>query len=192
MRRIVSLIALALIAASCGGNSADEATTTVASAPPTTAAATTTVPSTTSTTTPQPAASGHPLVIAAVDFEAGVVELRNDGSDPYDLEGHWACNRPSYLQVPAQVLAPGETVEVSAGSLLLSADSGELGLYASSDFGSPDAIIRYVQWGSDSHGRTATAVAAGVWTAGQFIDNGGASIVSSGSDPVGAADWSTS
>ncbi len=192
MRRIVSLIALALIAASCGGDAADEATTTVSSAPPITAA-TTTVPATTSTTTPEePAASGHPLVIAAVDFEAGVVELRNDGSEPYDLEGHWACNRPQYIQVPAQVLAPGATVEVNAGSLLLSADSGEFGLYTSSDFGSADAIIRYVQWGSDSHGRTATAVAAGVWTAGEFVDNGGASIVSSGSDPVGAADWSTS
>jgi hypothetical protein len=59
------------------------------------------------------------------------------------------------------VLAQGDVVEIEASAVRLNPDSGELALYTSDDFSNADDIIRYVQWGTDSHGRAATAVAGG-------------------------------
>lgn len=146
---------------------------------------TTTVAATTTTT----AVSGGILVIAAIDFDEGTYTLRNDVDAALDLSGYFACNRPSYVELPAATLDPGATLDISTGGLSLSADDGELGVYDSQSFSSTSAIQAYVQWGSDGHGRTGTAVDAGVWTAGDFVDNAGASIVSIGSNPISARDW---
>ncbi|MCL1588393.1 MAG: hypothetical protein M3092_08240, partial [Actinomycetia bacterium] len=133
-----------------------------------------------------------PLVIVAVDFEAGLIVIRNDGDEDYDLTGHWICNRPTYSELPGEVLGSGAIIEIDTAVIGLSADSGEIALYTSSDFGSADDILRYVQWGTDSHGRTAVAVAGGVWQDGDFVNNQSANIESSGSDPISASDWSSS
>ncbi|MEN8237675.1 MAG: hypothetical protein ABFR53_00600 [Actinomycetota bacterium] len=207
-RTITLLIALTLLAAACSSDSdpsADDAATTTEAPASTTApiAATTTEAETSASTTVPVAATtteasesdggsaSSPLVIAAVDFEAGVIRIRNDGGEDYDLSGHWICNRPTYSELPGEVLAPGEVVEIDAAAIGLSADSGEIALYESSDFGNSDDIRRYVQWGTDSHGRTTIAVAGGVWQEGDFIDNQGGNIESTGSDPVSAPDWSS-
>ena len=193
MRRAMPLIlALTLLVAACASSNdatGDTPTTTSGStpseAPPTTAAE--------SATTTSEVSRGEvsPLVIVAVDFEAGFILIRNDGDEDYDLTGHWICNRPTYSELPSEVLAPGRIIEIDTAAIGLSADSGEIALYTSSDFASADDILRYVQWGSDSHGRTATAVAGGVWQDGDFVDNQGANIESTGSDPISAADWSS-
>ncbi len=130
-------------------------------------------------------------MVLEIDFDSSFILIRNDGAEDYDLSGHWVCNRPSYNQLPEQVLAPGDVIELDVRSLGLSADSGELALYTSGDFESPTDIIRYVQWGTDSHGRTDTAVAGGVWPDGDFVDNQGSSIKSSGSNPVSSDEWSS-
>jgi hypothetical protein len=145
------------------------------------------------TTTAEVPAGGEasPLVIVAVDFEAGLIVIRNDGDEDYDLTGHWICNRPTYSELPGEVLGPGTIIEIDTAVIGLSADSGEVALYTSSDFGNADDILRYVQWGTDSHGRTAVAVAGGVWQDGDFVDNLGGNIESTGSDPVSASDWSS-
>jgi hypothetical protein len=132
-----------------------------------------------------------PLVIVAVDFEAGVILIRNDGDEDYDLAGHWICNRPNYSELPSEVLAPGRIIEIDTSVIELSAADGEIALYSSNSFGSADDILRYVQWGSDSHGRTSTAVAGGVWQPGDFVGNQSNNIESTGSDPISAADWSS-
>jgi hypothetical protein len=128
----------------------------------------------------------------AIDFTAGFILIRNNGDEDYDLAGHWICNRPTYSQLPNEVLGPGDAVEVEASAVRLSADSGELALYRSDGFSNAEDIIRYVQWGTDAHGRTATAISGGVWQSGDFVDNQGGNIDSVGSDPVSAADWSSS
>ena len=190
-----------MLAAACStGSSSDsteDAPTTVpnstTSETPTTVARETTTSAAPATTTSEVSSeSGSPLVIASVDFEAGLILFRNDGDDDYDLTGHWICNRPTYSELPGEVLAPGTTIEIATAAIGLKADSGEIALYTSSDFGSADGILRYVQWGTDSHGRTAVAVAGGVWQDGDFVDNQGGTIESVGSDPVSAADWSSS
>lgn len=131
--------------------------------------------------------TGSDIVIASIDFGAGTVTLRNDGAAAYDLSGHFLCNRPTYIEVPGGELAPGATVDVAFG---LDASDGEMALYTSRSFDDPDAMLRYVQWGGDQHGRTATAVAAGVWQEGDTVTGGASVITSSGDNPSSAADWS--
>lgn len=137
------------------------------------------------------AADGGGLVIDRVSFDSSEVTIRNSGSEPYDLTGHAICNRPGYFTIPGQILEPGESVVVDASGIGISAGGGEVGLYSSSNFGDAGAILAYVQWGSDSHGRTEVAVQAGVWAAGEFVEGGGSAIVSSGNSPNSASDWSS-
>jgi hypothetical protein len=202
LRGIAPMLVLGLLATACAGaedSSVEETPTTAAasSTPTTTAAQETTssssAPTTSSTGESDPGVSdtASPLVVVAIDFAAGFILIRNDGDDDYDLGGHWICNRPTYGQLPDEVLAPGDVVEIEASAVELSAGSGELALYTSRDFSNADDVLRYVQWGSDSHGRTATAVAGGVWQQGDFVDNQGGNLNSVGSDPVSAADWSS-
>jgi hypothetical protein len=184
MRRVIVLaLVLTMIAAACsseGDSSADDTSTTTSAAASTTEASGNAVSD-----------SSSALVIASVDFDAGLIVLRNDGGDDYDLAGHWICNRPTYSQLPDEVLAPGGIVEIDAAVIGLTASSGEIALYKSREFGSADDVLRYVQWGTDSHGRTGTAVAGGVWQDGDFVDNQGGNIESIGSNPISAADWSS-
>lgn len=197
-----TLTILALVLAACGGSAGTDdpppssTTTTTTQAPTTTTTATpadgdTTTTTTQATTTTAATQVSGPakLVIASIDFETGMFTLRNDGGESLDLTGYFACNRPNYVELPGRVLEPGATTDISTGGLSLSADDGELGIYTSQSFSSTSAIRAYVQWGSDGHGRTGTAVDAGVWTEGEFVDNQGAPIVSSGSDPISSADW---
>ena len=191
MRRIIPLVVVLMLLVAACSNSDDAAgdtpTTTSSSVPSETPA--TTAPETATTTSGVSRGEVSPLVIVAVDFEAGFILIRNDGDEDYDLAGHWICNRPTYSELPSETLAPGRIIEIDTSAIGLSADSGEIALYTSSDFANVDDILRYVQWGTDSHGRTATAVAAGVWQDGDFVDNQGGNIESTGSDPVSAADW---
>ena len=192
MRRAIPLVlALMLVTAACNsGSDSTSGDTSVTAAPSTTAAPPTTTASET-TTSEVSRGQVSPLVIVGVDFEAGFILIRNDGDEDYDLAGHWICNRPNYSELPSEILGPGRIIEIDTAAIGLSADSGEIALYTSSDFSSADDIRRYVQWGTDSHGRTATAVAGGVWQNGDFVDNQGGNIESNGSDPVSAADWSS-
>jgi hypothetical protein len=195
MRRAIPLVlALTLFATACSSGSSDdsvvETSTTVPSS--TSSVTPTSVVSDTTTSVVSGGSEASPLVIVAVDFETGVILIRNDGDEDYDLAGHWICNRPTYSELPAEVLAPGTIIEIDTAAIGLDADSGEIALYTSRDFGSADDILRYVQWGTDSHGRTAVAVAGGVWQDGDFVDNQGANIESTGSGPISASDWSSS
>ena len=208
LRGTALLIVVSLLAAACSGtndSSVQETSTTVegGASVATSTSATTSAPETTSsasaTTTSSTGApdsgvrdAASPLVVVAIDFAAGFILIRNDGDEDYDLGGHWICNRPTYSQLPDQVLAPRDVVEIDASVVGLNGDSGELALYTSRDFSNADDIIRYVQWGTDSHGRTATAVAGGVWQKGDFVDSQGGNLDSVGSNPVSAADWSSS
>lgn len=192
MKRVIPLaLALLLVAAACGSGS-DSATTDTSDTAATSTSAqesTTVVPAT--TTSKASGGEASPLVIVAVDFEAGFILIRNDGAEDYNLAGHWICNRPNYSELPNEILAPDGIIEVDTSVIELSSADGEIALYSSNSFGSSDDILRYVQWGNDSHGRTATAVAGGVWQTGDFVNNLGGAIESSGSDPISAADWSS-
>lgn len=170
MRRLVILILGAMLLASCGG---DSTATTLASS---TSQDTATPPesSTSSdaetTTTAGEVAEGE-FAITEIDFAAGELTITNVGDNAASLEGYRLCQRPTYSPVTDDTLEPGESVTLDA-SVVGGFDptSGELGLYKSALFDNPDDIVSYVEWGRAGHGRSATAVDAGIWPADAFVE----------------------
>ncbi len=140
---------------------------------------------------PDPEAPAEPgvlrpgLQVTSVDFTTGVTVITNLGERDIDLTGHWICNRPSYAELPAQVLAPGQSVEASLGGF--SADGGEVAIYTSDAFGDSEAISTYVSWGSEG-GRQPVAEEAGIWS-GDPVRPSGDTIELTG-EPGSAAGWS--
>lgn len=156
-RQLLSIfVVVALVAAACGGD--DDETS---SEPTATAASTaTTAPEPTDVPVEEPAGDGG-IEVTLVDIDAGVVTLTNTGDTEIDLTGYWLCNRPTYVELPATALQPGETIEISINGL--NEGGGEIGLYSSSNFGSSDDIVSYVTWGGGG-GRLSVAESAGIWS----------------------------
>jgi hypothetical protein len=135
------------------------------------------------------------FVLSTVAFgDAGYVEITNVGTGAGTLDGHWLCQFPSYGQISGS-LGPGESARFDGaaggfGDVL--AAGGEIGLYTSSGFGDPGAIIAYVEWGKPGHERSGTATDAGVWTADSAVDAAGATLIVAVSDvPTSAEGWAT-
>lgn len=113
------------------------------------------------------------IVISEINDE-DQVELTNTGDVTLSIGSYWLCNFPAYIQVNnltvvcgSLSLAPGEVVVVSGWNV--DPADGELGLYVTSVFGNPNAIIDYVEWGSGNHARSGVADEAGIWTQGTFV-----------------------
>lgn len=150
MTRRIRLIAglfvvFVLVAAACGDDGEDESTAEE--------------PAAEEATADGPAAGA--IQVAGVDLESGTALVLNTGDIAVDISGHWACNRPNYVELPAVELAPGEAIQVAIDGLAES--GGEVAIYTSNDFGSSEAIISYVGWGSGG-GRESVAEAGGVWS----------------------------
>ena len=190
------LLVLALLFAGCGGDDSDE------SGEPAEPQATETTPtsSTTSTTVPIPqdAVALGELQIVGVQFgDSGFVRIQNRGSADANVNGIYICQYPHYTDLGTEVtgglIDAGATVEVPASAVGgLSAVGGEAALYANnSDFGSPDNILAYVQWGTGG-ARAEVATAANIW-AGTDVsvtpDPAYNDIVLEG-DPVDPENWS--
>ncbi len=105
----------------------------------------------------------------------GTIELKNIGTTTVDVSGYWLCDFPAYQQISNSsldcgnsVMAPGDILAVNDFNVVSAAD-GEIGLYNTNSFGSASALEDYVEWGSTGHQRSSVAVAAGIWTAGDFV-----------------------
>ncbi len=162
-----ALLVLALLAAACGGDDADETADSVE--PQATDAAQTS--STTSTTVPIPqdAVPLGDLQIVGVQFgDTGFVRVQNRGTADANVNGIYICQFPQYTDlgtvVTRGVIAAGAKVEIPASAVGgLTSQGGEAALYANNaDFGSPDNILAYVQWGSGG-ARADVATAANIW-----------------------------
>jgi hypothetical protein len=204
MKRIALLLALVLVVAACGDDEAGDTTTTQAATATTTTAATVTTSAEDVTedtmaedmtedtmaegdVTEEMTVEGAIFEITSVTFGAPMVVITNVGTEAGNLGGHWICQRPSYQELPAIDVGPGESVAISLGGSVflpppgtltiegqlniggISASSGEIGLYSTNSFGSADAIVSYVEWGDTGHGRSGTAVEAGVWDDGGSV-----------------------
>ena len=126
------------------------------------------------TTTDSP--GGPEFAITAVSFSEGFVEITNIGDAQGGVDGWFLCQRPSYHAIGLLDLAPGESIQIAASGASygsLDPGSGEIGLYAGNSFGDADAIVSYVEWGDSGHGRSGTAVEAGIWTDGGFVATDG-------------------
>lgn len=113
-----------------------------------------------------------------VDFMGATnwIELYNAGDSETDVSNLILCDFPRYPVVSSLTILDGNTTIPAGGFLVLSwtdldADA-EVGLYqatAEGDFDNPDQMIDYMQYASAGHQREGTAVAAGLWTAGEFV-----------------------
>jgi len=125
--------------------------------------------------------SNDSIVINEIFPEANQVELKNLSDVAIDVSGFWLCQFPAYGQMTNlaldcsatdYILDPGEILVVEVNAQL-SSNTGEMGLYNSeitnNNFGNSDLIVDYVEWGTPNHMRSAVAVAAGIWTAGDFV-----------------------
>ena len=123
----------------------------------------------------------------------GYAAVTNGSEEPADPGGMFVCQFPSYPEVPAGEIAPGESVRVPASDLgELKGESGEVALYLAAEWSNPDAIAGYVQWGETGHKREEPAIAAGVWEQDSFVAAGEASgLAASGPSSNSAAAWST-
>ena len=135
------------------------------------------------------------------------MEILNAGNTTVDLSGYFLCLAPTtYRQIGAlpvvsgqTTLAPGELlvvtydqINVAAGQINDVSGTGGLGLYVdNSDFTDPSTLADFVQWGAAGSIREVTAVAAGQWTAGEFVDVIGSDVTSIIFDGQGdaAANW---
>lgn len=178
LRRRIAIAAasLILIGAACGGDDGDSNDDSAASAP---------AESTQDDGTQSEAAVESLLQVTSVDFTTGIATITNTGDQPYDLKGHWICQRPTYAELPDEVLDPGATYEASLGGF--DAGGGELAVYTSNSFGSSEDIVSYVGWGSGG-GRQGVAEEAGIWSGGT-VQPTGDTITLTG-DPGSAGDWS--
>lgn len=191
-------------------SAAADTTTTTAASTTSTAETTTTVAETTTTAAAAP--SGAHFVISSVTFGAPMLVITNIGDASGNLAGHWLCQRPFYQEIPAVDVGPGESVAISLGGDVflpppgaitveqamniggMNRADGEIGLYSSNAFGSSSDIVSYVEWGSAGHGRSGTAVQAGIWEDGAFVATTGetALIQLDSFDDLSPAGWSAS
>lgn len=163
-------------------------TTPTATTQPTATTTSTSLAATTTTTT-LPPGQAMILVDEIVFAEAPYLLVSNRGGSVGSTAGMFLCQFPSYFELPAFDLAPGERIAVPLGDgeipdLIgviakveasnpigaVSRLDGEVGLYSRSEFSSADAIINYVEWGSTAHPRSPVAVEAGVWVTGGFVE----------------------
>jgi len=174
VRLLVLLGVLSLVAASCGddsggdenGDNENGGTAAVDSEGTTT---TTTV----APTVAPPPETGEELALEVniVEFGAdGYVEIINRGAESVTLAGIHICQWPNYQDLgdiaDVATLDPGATLQIPADQWGgLDAATGEAGLYSSADFGSPDGMLSYVQWGAADHQRASVAVEADLWPA---------------------------
>ena len=193
-RSLLSLVALGLavtlVAAACGNDddtSADTADTATAEATEEAAPEATEEASDDA----EDGAGGAAFSIARVEFGPdGFVELVNHGTAEGDTSGLVICQFPTYNDVPAATVAPGDTVRISADLLGgLDAGTGEVALYNGQNFTDSSTILAYVEWGDPGHERAAVAEAAGIWS-GDPVAGGAVAISNAGDAPVDASGWS--
>ena len=153
--------------------------------------------------------------VTEVQFgEAGFVSITNVGSAPGNVGGYALCSNLTYFQIPDVELEPLEIVWIAFGDgaglgdgagiakevfatngqiAPAEAAQGEMALYRGSDFGNPDQLVTYVQWGSSAHPREQVAVDAGLWGQGEFLtvpaDAFGIQSLAPGRPAEGLADW---
>jgi hypothetical protein len=117
------------------------------------------------------------IVINELDISSQQVEIKNQGTSTVNITGYRLCNFPSYPTLSSSLVISG-SLSIPAGGLVLINGTGlnlnaaddELGIYLpTGSFSDPLALVDYIEWGFSPHTRSATAVAAGTWTTGNFI-----------------------
>lgn len=125
------------------------------------------------------------LVINEIDVVNNKIEIVNRGPGAENLTNFWFCNfwkgDNLYISVANFPIVLAQSTATSlnmpAGSILVLQGTagfvtdlqGELGLYATGNFGDPNDMRDYVCWGGDSNLRDDVAAAKGIWQAATFV-----------------------
>lgn len=133
-----------------------------------------------------------------------LVELKNIGTEPVELNDWWFCARQDYSQIPNVTLDGGSYLilhigdngtntptEVFLPTMLTLQSISDLNLYDNPDFCNPGSMVHFVQWGGvPPTSRESEAVDAGFWTANDFVPgvSEGHSIEYTGTGNA-SADW---
>jgi hypothetical protein len=132
---------------------------------------------------------GEDVAITEVAFgDRGYVSITNLGAATVSLIGHYLIQRPSFMALPAVRLQAGETmwvvidrppqvpipapvaVVLSNGQIgTVSADGGELALFATGVLNDPASMLSYVRWGNGGSETEQVAVEAGHWREGDSV-----------------------
>ena len=209
---LVAAIAGVFVLSACAGSATTTTQATELPATPTTELPATPTTEQVTTTPPVVTIDASFLLSTVVFGDQGWIEVINTGPQAGNIHGHWIAIHPFYLELPSTIVEVGQTVRVSldpdadpgvvvgaAGLLpVLVAPSGEVGLYSSGNFGDPNSIVDYLEWGSGGHFRSTVAIAAGVWDENSVVpmegSEGGLRVTEGGdaaAEPVEAAEVAT-
>lgn len=102
------------------------------------------------------------------------ITLKNFGAQPQDISSFWFCSLFVYGQLNSLDLVSGSLLlmpqeQAVLGGFEITDAAADLGFYLTNSFASPSQMIDFVQWGAAGQGRESVAVAAGLWTAGDFL-----------------------
>jgi|GEM_PF-4277766 len=118
------------------------------------------------------------IVLNRVSEASNIFDIKNISNDTIDVSDYWICrtnntyNRIGSTEIECggsndYIMAPGD---VKGLNLEIDNSDGELAIYNAQDFDNPAAMIHYVEWGSTGHGRSDEAIAANLWSAGDFVE----------------------
>ncbi|MET1257757.1 hypothetical protein ABV409_00355 [Flagellimonas sp. DF-77] len=136
------------------------------------------------------------VVINEVAYLSAEVELYNNGDIAIDVSDYFLCLGPGTYDRVSTLITSGNATMEPGDFLVLNyarpGATGGLGLYINnSGFGDAANIADFVQWGNAGSARENVAVAAGIWTAGDFIpvlEDSANSIVYDGEGEA-SSDW---
>ena len=141
----------------------------------------------TNVSAPTPTFDLDRAIISEVDPTAEKIELINQSESVIDLSSYWLCvnNGGGYINMASPTLAlqgdgdlllsPNEVIVIDLSNSTIAgrlANSGgtDVGLYNSSSFANPNALVDYVKIGANAPvGREAVGVQAGLWTADTYV-----------------------
>ena len=101
--------------------------------------------------------------------------IKNFGTETRDITSYRLCSKFSYLTITIAEVTSGRLDSLAAGDSLvvswtLDDSSADLGLYIpTGSFGDSTNIMDFTQWGSAGNGRESVAVAAGIWSTGDYM-----------------------
>ncbi|WP_353776956.1 T9SS type A sorting domain-containing protein [Winogradskyella sp. 3972H.M.0a.05] len=116
-----------------------------------------------------------------VDPSTERVKVKNFGGTTVDISSYRVCTLFNYAgSAPLSSmtllsgdfnLEPNAEVEFTSAAAM-NDTAADFCLYlGSGSFGSPSAMVDFVQWGSSGNGRESVAVSKGIWSAGTFLDD---------------------
>ncbi len=132
--------------------------------------------------------------IIAVDTDADQITLKNFGDAAVDVFSYQICTLASRYDSVHTLTASTDLILGPDEELVLNrelhADTSDVALYSNADnFGSAANIVDFMQYGSGGNGRESVAVAAGIWTAGEYVTGGSPFTYIGDGKENGASSW---